>query len=203
MFKQSHIVLSGYLADEMQKEEIKRCKGSLRFGSVQPDLSPRQRMKDHEFEATWKDTKKRIQALENYTITDIHSERAACRQIGTVLHYLADYFTCPHNPSYNISMTEHCFYEGRQAYLLRAYLHSKEAEKQVNYQNNFAAQLHNSEELIAHIEKMHGLYLKESSHTPQSDCRWIVGVCACTARALSSMVYGDTSRDECLVDSVA
>ncbi len=190
MFKQSHVILSGYLADRMQTEEVRQHRSSLGFGSVQPDLSPKLRAKSHEFSATWEDTKALIRTINASCVTDLHSERTVCRQMGMVLHYLADYFTCPHNPSYDINFTEHCLYEGRLAYLLRAYLHSSKAQEQFLFQKAFAEQLHSVEELIAHIEKMHSLYLQESEHTPGSDCRWIMGICACAAIVLESKVYG-------------
>ncbi len=203
MFKQAHIVLSRFLVDEMPNDTIKNHRASLSFGSVMPDMSPRQRLKEHEFLTTWEDTKKRIRLIETMALPSASRERALCRQIGMVFHYLADYFTCPHNPAYGIRLREHGIYEGRQALHLRIYLRSPKAKKQMLYQKEFAAQIHSADELIAHIERMHGIYMQESSHTPQSDCRWVVGVCACAAMVFASMVCTDTGQAHCLYDSVA
>ncbi len=203
MFKQSHIVLARFIADEIQLEEVQRHKLSLSFGSVLPDLSPRQRTKPHEFTASWEDTKKRIRTLGSMKITDMHSERAVCRQLGMLMHYLADDFTCPHNPSYHINIFKHTFYEGMQAFLLRRYLHSPEAKEEFLFQKYQAAQIHSTTALIIHMEQMHDLYLRQSKHTPSGDCKWIVDVCACAAIALMSMVEKNTEPAEWLYDSVA
>ncbi len=192
MFKRSHILLSRYLADEMNIKEIKEHTASLSIGSVLPDLSFRQRVKDHEFTRTWDDTKKRILDIEAFTSEerDKHSERALCRQIGMVLHYLADYFTCPHNPSYRINIIKHSFYEGRQAYHIRGYLKSPEAREKFISQKNLAEKVKDTEGLFSYIEDLHGLYLQDSSHTPKNDCEWVLDVCAFTAVVLTSAVYG-------------
>ncbi len=194
MFSQSHIRIAWYLADEMQVEEVKRHRMSLSLGSVLPDRNPRMRMKDHEFDATWEDVKKRICAIEEEKVTDKKSERRVCRQIGIVLHYLADYFTCPHNPSYGINIVEHGIYEGLQVLSMRAYLVSPKAEERFLTQKETAARIHGTEDLFSYIERKHDRYLQKSEHTPKEDCRWVLNVCACTAVVLSTMVFGETER---------
>ncbi len=203
MFKQSHIALSGFLADEMQIEEITRHRKSLSIGSVLPDVSPRQRARSHEFSADWDDTIKRIRSLAAKPVTDLRSERIMCRRLGMILHYLSDYFTCPHNPAYRISMRGHCMYEGIQAYLLRGYLKTPEAKEQFLAQKDIAMQMHSIDELIAYIERLHDQYMRENEHQPQDDCRWIVDVCACTAMVLLSMVYENTEQSDWLCNFVA
>ncbi len=203
MYKQSHIVLANFCANELQADELIRHKPSLSYGSVEPDMTPRQRMKEHEFDATWEDTKERIRRIEAMTITDERSERKLCREIGMVQHYLADYFTCPHNPSYQLGMIRHSVYEGRQQLHFRLYLHSKKSKEQFLSQKQFARQIQSAEELFAHIERMHGLYLQEKTHTPESDCRWILGVCACATMVLMAKVYENTGQDAWIYDSAA
>ncbi len=203
MFKQSHIAVSDFLARKAQKEESCRHRNSLCYGSVEPDLKPSLRAKNHYFEETWEDTRALILGLDAAKIRDVHDERTAARQLGMVLHYLADYFTCPHNPSYALSFSEHCIYEGRQQLMMRAYLHSAEARRQLPSQGKIAAQLHSAKELISHIERMHALYLSEDTHTPESDCRWIVGVSACTYMFLASKLFGEASVTEWECDSAA
>ncbi len=201
MFKRAHIALSEYLSEEIQVEEITRHKRSLAFGSILPDISPRQRMKSHEFDANWEDTKELIHTLETMEIKDSRTERALCRKMGMLFHYLSDYFTCPHNPSCHIGMLEHCVYECAQAYLLNTFLSSQDAKEQFSSQRTFAEQFRSSDELISYIEQMHNLYLQKEAndHTPQDDCRWILNVCACATLVLIAKVYGDAKQRECML----
>ncbi len=194
MFTQAHISLARFLANEMQIEEVKNHRFSLSFGSILPDRSPKQRMKDHEFDQTWEDTKERIRILEAMTVTDVRDERAVCRQLGMVLHYLADYFTRPHNPSYRDNMIVHSFYEGREAMALYRYLRSPEANAKFRSRKHVARKILDDEQLFAYIEKLHKEYLLEETHTPRDDIHWIVNVCSVTAVVLMKKVYGDAFR---------
>ncbi len=186
MFRQAHIILARYIADEMQSEELSKHKLSLYIGSVIPDMTIKYRLKDHEFDQTWEDEKERIRAIVESEPENAHEERVLCRQIGIVLHFLADYFTCPHNPSYGINIVEHGIYEGFQALELRNFLYTTEAMEQFFARKKSAEKIHSTEELFSYIEWMHDRYLSESSHTPKGDCRWVLNVCAVTALVLAS-----------------
>lgn len=52
------------------------------------------------------------------------------RDLGQVSHYLADYFTFPHNKIYPGGFKDHCSYEERLKRDLRSYIKSGEAERQ-------------------------------------------------------------------------
>ncbi len=194
MYRQAHVLLCKYLTDGMQDAELKNHFISLSIGSIMPDTVPRMRMIEHEFEGTWEETKARIRGLESAILTDKKEERAACRQFGIVLHYLADYFTCPHNPSYGIDLIGHGIYEGWEAYKLRRYLYSPKANRWFFIRKKYAGKISSTEELFSYIERMHALYLKKRTHTPCGDCRWILDVCTVTAVVLASKMYGTQGR---------
>ncbi len=186
MFRQAHIILARYLADEMQSELLQKHSISLSIGSIMPDSTIRMRMKDHEFNETWDDTKERICKIETMPVTNEREERALCREVGIVLHYLADYFTCPHNPSYGLNLMQHGIYEGWEALELRRFLHTAEAHEQFLSRQRSAARIHSTAELFSYIEWTHDRYLERSGHTPYGDCRWILNVCAVAAIVMMS-----------------
>ncbi len=191
MYRQAHIVLAGYLADELQIPEISRHKLSLYIGSVMPDSTPKLRMKQHEIEVIWEDTKERIRMIESMSVTDAKSERALCRELGIVLHYLADFFTCPHNHSYGLNLMEHGIYEGWEAFRIRQYVYTPEADKRFRIHKEIAGRFKDTQELFSYIEWKHDRYLEESRHSPQGDCRWILDVCTCAAVVMTSEVFKD------------
>ncbi len=186
MFRQAHVILARYIADEMQSDELKKHKISLYIGSVIPDMTIKYRMKDHEFDQTWEDEKERIREIAASDPADTHEERVVCRKMGIVLHFLADYFTCPHNPSYGINIIQHGIYEGFEAMELRDFLNTTEAMEQFFARERSAEKIHGTEELFSYIEWMHDRYLQKSEHTPKEDCRWILSVCSVTALVLTS-----------------
>ena len=49
------------------------------------------------------------------------------RRVGEVVHYIADYFTFPHNEIYPGNLKDHCMYEKELKLYLREYLNSEEA----------------------------------------------------------------------------
>ncbi len=192
MFRQAHIILSGYLADEMQIPEISRHKLSLYIGAVMPDSTPKLRMKQHEFLVTWEDTKERIRMIETMSVTDARSERALCRQLGITQHYLADFFTCPHNHSYGLNLMEHGIYEGWEALRLRQYLYTPEADERFRSHKKIAERLRDTDELFSYIDWKHDRYMQADSHTPGGDCRWILDVCTCATVWLASELFKDS-----------
>ena len=47
--------------------------------------------------------------------------RAYMRHLGEVIHYVADYFTFPHNSTYDGNLKDHCYYEKALKFRLREY----------------------------------------------------------------------------------
>lgn len=78
------------------------------------------------------------------------------RNLGQVTHYLADYFTFPHNKIYPGNLKDHCAYEEKLKISLREYLKTPEvlehAKKTIEFQT--------PEALIAFIQKSHDEYLE-------------------------------------------
>ncbi len=61
--------------------------------------------------------------------TGDYKERVLFRRMGVVMHYLADYFTFPHNVTYGGSLKDHCLYERDMKYALRSYVRTSEAQQ--------------------------------------------------------------------------
>ena len=82
--------------------------------------------------------------------------------LGEITHYVADYFTFPHNKIYPGGFKEHCAYEEHLKHELRAFLKT-EAPKVLNEcgHRQFASQ----EALFDYIQKMHDKYLSSKIDT--------------------------------------
>ncbi len=187
MQKKSHIKLAAYLADKLEIPEIEQHRKALYFGSVLPDWNLKMAAESHTFDTTWEKVKNRIRKIEGETAAGSFREREIWTQIGVVLHYVADYFTFPHNTCFKGNLTGHCLYEARLRYLFGAYLRTTDADTAFAEQKNLADQFCSLQELFSCIEQLHTEYMKAARHSELNDCRWILTASACTGTVLTSM----------------
>lgn len=177
MRKKSHISLAGYLVREMDLEEFDRHKKAFYLGSILPDLTPKMITSPHEFQTSYQELKGRIQTLLQDARSGEYKERVLFRRMGVVMHYLADYFTFPHNVTYDGNLKDHCLYERDMKHALRSYVRTPEAQEIFRLQQMRQGQIRTTGELFSYIEQMHRAYLKQP-HSAQDDCRWIVELCS-------------------------
>ena len=177
MRKKSHISLAGYLVREMNLEEFDRHKKAFYLGSILPNLTPKMITSPHEFQTSYEELQGRIHTLLQDAGTGDYKERVLFRRMGVVMHYLADYFTFPHNVTYGGSLKDHCLYERDMKHALRSYVRTSEAQQIFRLQQMRQGQIRTANELFAYIERMHRDYLRHP-HSAQDDCRWIVELCS-------------------------
>ena len=132
MRKKSHISLARYIVANTEDEGLKKHWLSFYIGSVLPDCKPSFIYKRNEITGTFPKLRKDIDAL-------IHGKenrfpkrkRMYYMNLGEITHYVADYFTFPHNKIYPGGFKEHCAYEEHLKHELRAFLKT-EAPKVLN-----------------------------------------------------------------------
>lgn len=186
MRKKSHISLAGYLVRELELKNLTRYKMSFYFGSVLPDLNPRMFREPHEFDGTYEQFKEYVLQIVSDARNGVCSERGLWRRIGEALHYLADYFTYPHNSSYEGGVKGHCLHERDLKYLLRRYVRTPEALEIFERQRELAWEIRDLPQLFQYIESCHEEYL-EQRPSVEGDCRWIVQVCGVAAIVMAEM----------------
>lgn len=171
MRKKSHISLAGFLADTLEHEGIKSHRKAFCLGSILPDCKPSFLTTKHAFNETFEMLQKRIENYVEYTASkDKHTMKSA-RDLGQIIHYVADYFTFPHNNHYDGSLKDHCVYEGNLRIRLKEYLTNFEANKYVECEIHF----NNMEELVEFIKVRHEEYMSRKRNV-EDDCRFIVAV---------------------------
>ena len=156
MRKKSHISLAKFLVNNMKEHKVIKYKKAFYLGSILPDLKPSFLTKRHTFEETFDILINEIKSITiNYDVSKGVS-RYFARHLGVITHYLADYFTLPHNSTYTGTITDHVYYEKELKYQLREYIeiediHSKAIQGQV---------LNTFDEIIQFITKTHKEYLE-------------------------------------------
>ena len=187
MRKKSHISLASHILNEDSERDYFSHRSSFYFGSILPDIVPSFLTTPHTFEDTFHAFQKRI----NKFIDSYNDEKGLglkkSVQLGEIAHYLADYFTFPHNNHFPGNLKQHCHYENKLKFELRAYIKSGQAEEQ-----NDQIQIHRSkEELLDSIARQHQNYCGQLSSVEQ-DVRIIVKMCVEVVASLEYLTAGQT-----------
>lgn len=172
MRKKSHISLAVYIADSLDVMELNRHKKAFCIGSILPDCKPSFLTTRHEICGTFSLVKEEIRKLTvDCDVTSLNP-RSYVMRLGQVIHYLADYFTYPHNKVYEGSLKDHCIYEEHLKISLREYIRSGEAARD----REEAEKFNTIDSLFDFVSDMHNEYLKVK-RTVEEDCRYIVSLC--------------------------
>ncbi|MCI9530563.1 MAG: zinc dependent phospholipase C family protein [Lachnospiraceae bacterium] len=175
MRKKSHISLAKYIVDSLEEQELVKHKKAFYLGSILPDCKPSFFTEKHEIEGTFPKFQEELKELVERQLKDQVNQRVFYRNLGEAIHYVADYFTFPHNAHYTGSLKDHCIYEKHLKKGLREYIRSGEAEK--NREAWEPAQgLDSIEAICDYIQSHHEAYVK-LKNTVEGDCRQIVVLC--------------------------
>lgn len=172
MRKKSHILLARYLADQMpDAESLQSHRKAFCFGSILPDIRPSFITKRHEFFGTFDEIQGKMQKLVYNGIEESNQRVYWCR-LGEVIHYMADYFTFPHNLIYTGSFSDHNYYEKVLKKKLKSCILNGDAQKYLEP----AVQFTSFSTLVDYIRRIHENYLKES-RSVDKDVQFILNMC--------------------------
>lgn len=186
--KKSHILLARYLADQMTaSESLQSHRKAFCLGSILPDIKPSFLTKRHEFFGTFDEVQQKLRFLVEEGAA-LYKERVFWRQLGEVFHYIADYFTFPHNKTFNGSLVEHNSYEKKLKNQLKRCICTGNADKYANYAICFES----FGQLAEYIENKHSAYLKKERNI-SDDIRYILDVCFQVFQGVCQLCMGVNS----------
>lgn len=175
--------MADQIIDSLQLEPLTNHRMAFRVGNVLPDCKPSFLTTRHSYNETMDATKeKMIQFLSEYNTIEGMSARV-CIRLGEIIHYIADYFTFPHNTHYTGNMKDHCVYESDLKHQLRAFADS-EAAKDIRAR---IKRFDSLEELISFIQKIHRWYMSKQRNI-YDDCRFAVYVCTTVVATLFHII---------------
>ena len=184
MRKKSHISLARHIVRVTDLQSIDRHKKAFYVGSILPDCKPSFLTKRHEINETFDIVVKGIEKLTlHYDCVEELSTRYFTR-LGEVIHYVADYFTFPHNREYTGGFKQHCIYEGELKHKLRAYIRSLKEE---DLASGFVEEhpcFGSVSDISNYIKQEHAKYIRRETHSVEEDCEYIVAVCSRIAQAI-------------------
>lgn len=185
MRKKSHILVARYLADQMPGAvSLQLHRKAFYLGSILPDIQPSFLTKRHEFSTTFEEVQDKLRRLTTDMNTSrVPKERVYWRRLGEIIHYIADYFTFPHNAHYTGTLLEHTHYEKELKDRLKLCINSGEAAIYTRTALNFDS----VKELIDFIRKSHELYIRKSRNVLE-DIDFILTVCYQTVQGVFQLI---------------
>lgn len=183
MRKKSHISLAGFLVHDIQTKELVKHKKAFYLGNILPDCKPSFLTTKHEFDGTFTMVQQKIEALTDAEDMTELNDRVYIRRLGEVIHYIADYFTFPHNVTYTGNLKDHCYYEKELKFGLRNYIRSGQAKKDKTQITSFQS----TDDLFQYIQKAHQDYLSLKRDV-EEDCIYIVRICNQVVQAILQLL---------------
>ncbi len=170
MRKKSHISLAKYIVDSLNEQNLQKHKKAFYLGSILPDCKPSFLTTRHEIQETFDQVEEKIRRLSSGE--NVKNLRVYFRDLGQVIHYVADYFTFPHNRNYTGTLRDHCTYEKRLKQSLKEYIRSGEAARNSEKARRFRS----PEAICEFIRRAHEAYMSRRTNV-ERDCRMIVVLC--------------------------
>ena len=185
MRKKSHISLARFLVRKAGDDVLRRRWKAFYVGSLLPDCRPSFLTVRHEYEETFVLVERKIRSLTEDAGRRPEDSMRYMIDLGQIFHYIADYFTFPHNSNYSGSLKDHCIYEKYLKFRLRSYIRERAcvlcAEE--------GEQLYSVEDILDYIRRNHREYMKEF-RSVEEDCEYITRVCLQVLAAMVYLVHG-------------
>ena len=188
MRKKSHISLAKHIVRISDMKGFDKHRKALYFGSILPDCKPSFLTTPHEITGTIDLVEKGMEKLTHGYKNINELSTGYFTRLGEVLHYVADYFTFPHNKEYKGSLKDHCVYEGELKLRLREYIKNigkksiAEWKKDINLED--MSRFTSCNDIFKYIIEQHRMYIEREDYSIEEDCRYIVNVCSMVAMAL-------------------
>ena len=169
--KKSHILLARYLADQMPaNESLQSHRKAFCLGNILPDIQPSFITKRHEYFGTFDEVQGKIRRL--VQSGESYNDRVFWRRAGEVMHYIADYFTFPHNKTFDGTLRQHNSYEKHLKNELKAFVQEGKAEAYSAHVSRFET----LNQLLEYIKVHHRRYMN-CKRSVEEDIRYILSVC--------------------------
>ncbi len=181
MRKKSHISLARFLVREAGDDVLRRRWKAFYVGSLLPDCRPSFLTVRHEYDETIDLVERKIRGLMEERKYLSEDSMRYMIDLGQIFHYIADYFTFPHNSNYPGSLRDHCVYEKYLKFGLSSYIRERAHALCADERER----LYSVEEILEYIRRNHQEYMK-TYRSVEEDCEYITRVCL---QVLEAMVY--------------
>lgn len=183
MRKKSHISLAKGIISGLECENRINHRISFYVGSIWPDCIPSFITKRHNISETFEDFDRRMNKFVNRFDSKKDMGRMSSFRMGMVMHYIADYFTLPHNAHFEGSFKEHCYYEEDLKHAMYRFVDSVRSRNEA-----FRIQMLDSiEQIKEYVISKHNEYVEFGKGECIDDCRYSLEACMSVFSSLLSI----------------
>ena len=185
--KHMGVIASGHCAEKVE-DQIREAQTVIDAGVDAYVFISNQFAKENESEdVAKKNIEYLVEGKKNHTPK---RKRMYYKNLGEITHYVADYFTFPHNKTYPGSLKDHCAYEEKLKQDLRAFLKTEKAKQIGREKDRDFASL---EELFSYVKQQHEAYLKKRSNV-EKDIEHIVVINRQLVDAIAQLFHNHKSH---------
>ena len=185
MRKKSHISLANHMLSEFREEALIAHAYMFQFGSLLPDLVPSFLTKKHRMDTTFDILEKKLRRVVEGHDSQDGLSMSECKDLGVITHYIADYFTLPHNEKFKGNLRDHVNYEEVLKHAMRQYVSQKNVENQPLIRMSMSS----VDEICKFIKNCHMEYIRMEVDGQDIDCRLSVEVCRQVLEAVMLLLY--------------
>lgn len=185
MRKKSHLSLANHMLSDLEKETLVAHARMFQFGSLLPDLVPTFLTKKHRVDTTFDILEKKLRKVVDDYRGESNLSRSRCKDLGVVTHYIADYFTLPHNKKFGGSLKDHVNYEEVLKHSMRSYVRQENVENQPLIRTAMSS----VDDICTFIKNCHDEYIKMTIEGQDIDCRHSVEVCRQVIEAVVELLH--------------
>jgi hypothetical protein len=182
MRKKSHISLAGQMMNALETDNTMHHRLTFYLANILPDCKPSFLTTPHTFDDTFEKLGEKMRKLVSgfEDAKGMTMRKTLC--LGEITHYVADYFTFPHNTHYDGNLKDHCYYEGDLKRRLKKYIKSGQAMILKGQIQVFGK----IEDLLVFIKERHREYMSRK-RCVQDDMDYIITVCTSVMASLMHM----------------
>lgn len=182
MRKKSHISLAGQMMNSLEVEGVIHHKLTFYIGNILPDCKPSFLTTPHTFNDTFEKIGEKMSELVKSFEEAKGMTMTKTMRLGEVTHYIADYFTFPHNTHFGGTLKDHCYYEGDLKRRMKEYIESGQAMILKDKVEIFGR----IEDLLAYVKERHREYMSKK-RCIKDDMDYIITVCTSVLASLIHM----------------
>lgn len=184
MRKKSHIALAKGILNGLSLGETIHHRFTLYVGSIWPDCTPSFLTRRHCIKDTMdifvEEMKKFV---EKYNDEKGMSIMMTFR-MGKILHYVADYFTLPHNMHFEGNIKDHCAYEEKLKYAMYSFVDGISSGN-IAFNVEVLGKLEGIKKyLLGKHAEYKSLMLSDDTERTQADCEYAYRLCSCVCASL-------------------
>jgi len=187
MRKKSHISLAKGVIHGLDIDERISHRLSFFIGSIWPDCTPSFLTKRHCIDDTFEILLKKMDRFIQKYKKEKDMGIASTWRMGIVLHYIADYFTYPHNSHYPGGFKDHCIYEEELKHRMYKFV----ADMKSSLPRYDVPVFADTNQISAYIKNRHASYMKLNASVDY-DCGYSVRTCMAV---MASLLYIVTNKE--------